>query len=723
MARHLLLGSVILLGAALRFHALGAKSLWGDEINTTVNFVLKPAWEIITHLDPNNHLLYSLLAHLFTLEGANEFLLRAPAALLGIAAIPALYRLGQAVASPGVGLVAALLLAISPYHLGYSQEARGYSALALFTTLSLLYLLQATRVRERRHFAAFGVATVLALYSHLFAALPIGAALCLLVGYVLADLLTGRPLRFPLSAWAVTLLLTALTITVLYAPLWLAWLGLIDRSQIGDYAGRLGFATDWMGLASVVDLGRRFGGGWGGQWQPVAVISFAFFSIGLVSTIGRSRPSTILASVLVLPFLFVALISRLWAGFYIYSRFFIFALPVCLVFVACGLAWVAQGVCTLEHSRVGQRVANAMGRCLGAHPPTWAISFALAVGLLGTTGLPALSHYYATERQDWRGVGQYLLRNVGPGDRVVQLWLLQPNSLAWYYRPTDPTIRVLQASTLRPDSSDFTDSDVWWVIVHDGHLDRLRREAGSELDVVGFAWLAIVHARSAISSSVDAMHSTITLLEIQRDLTLTDRLAYQKLIDHLVGGSGYDLARHYLDHGDAQAAASEWAVAARSYERAVQAWPDWGMAHTRLGNAYRAQGQLDTAETEYRRSIEVEPGYVGAYLNLGGLYETQGRQAEAMSLYQAALEVAPGSAWAHASLGNALLQRGNPDDGLAHLEQAVVLEPATARWFLVLAQAYQAVGRRDEAIAAYRQVLALDPANQPAAEALQALVP
>jgi len=419
----------------------------------------------------------------------------------------------------------------------------------------------------------------------------------------------------------------------------------------------------------------------------------------------------------------VVLLSQMWAEFYIYSRFFIFLLPVYLVFVACGLDWAARGLCTLVRSRAGQRVGNAMGRRLDARLPAWAISLGLAVGLLGVTAVPSLGHYYATERQDWRGVGQYLLGNVGPGDRVVQLWLLQPNSLAWYYHPTDPTIRVLQARTLHPDSSDFADSDVWWVIVHDGHLDRLRREAGSELQVAGLAWLAVVHYRNAPPTPVDAMRATVALLEIQHDLSPMDRPAYQKLIDDLVSGGGYDLARSYLDYGDAQADAFQWAAAARSYERAVQAWPQWGMAHTRLGNAYRAQGQLDMAETEYQQSIEVEPGYVGAYLNLGGLYETDGRRAEAMPLYQAALEVAPGSAWAHASLGNALLQQGNPVDGLAHLEQAVALEPATARWLLFLAKAYQTLDRRDEAIAAYRQVLALDPANEAATEALRALVP
>ena len=771
LARYLLLGGVILLGAALRFYALGAKSLWGDEINTAVKFVRLPAWDIVTHLDPNNHPLFSLLAHLFTLQGANpplpaagiggpgqEFLLRVPAALLGIAAIPAVYRLGRAAVSPGVGLGAAFLLAISPYHLGYSQEARGYSALVLFTTLSLLYLLRAIKTGERRHsrqkrpdagpVAAFAVATVLALYSHLFAALPIGAALCLLAVYGLADLRAGRLLRFRLRAWAVTMLFIAVAIAVLYAPLWLAspqapegtplgafrGLGLIDRSYIGDYAGRLGFATDWKGLASVIDLAQRFGGGWGGQWQPVAVISSALFWIGLVLTIGRSRSTGILASWLALPFLFAEIISRLWAGFYVYSRFYVFMLPVYLVFVACGLAWLARGLGALRDSRVGHQIRDRWLRRLRVRLPRWLlkdagliVSFGLAVVLLGTTGLPALRHYYATERQDWRGVGQYLLRNVGPGDRVVQLWLLQPNSLAWYYHPTDPTIQVLQARAVHADSSDFTGSDVWWVMVHDGHLNRLRQLAGSEFDVVPFAWLAVVHRRDGPPAPLAALDSTITLLEIQRDLSSTDRLAYQDVVDRLVGvgpasraqrGSGYQVARHYLDQGDAEAGRHDWAAALHSYLRATAAWPQWGMAHTKLGNAYRALGRPDDAAAAYRQAIQVEPGYVGAYLNLGALLEGQGQREPALSLYRDALAVAPDSAWAHTMLGQALLPAA---EALSHLERAVELEPGKVDWLLALADGYRDVGRREEAIAAYRQVIALDPTNEKAAQALRAL--
>jgi hypothetical protein len=62
----LLLGGTTLLATALRLHALGAKSLWGDEINTAVLFVQMPITYIATHFHPNNHTLFSDGAHLYS---------------------------------------------------------------------------------------------------------------------------------------------------------------------------------------------------------------------------------------------------------------------------------------------------------------------------------------------------------------------------------------------------------------------------------------------------------------------------------------------------------------------------------------------------------------------------------------------------------------------------------------------------------------------------------
>ncbi|MCB0189688.1 MAG: glycosyltransferase family 39 protein, partial [Caldilineaceae bacterium] len=68
----------------------------------------------------------------------NEWSARLPAALAGIAAIPLFYFPTRRIFGPWTALLAILLLALSPWHLYWSQNARFYTVLLLFYTLALL---------------------------------------------------------------------------------------------------------------------------------------------------------------------------------------------------------------------------------------------------------------------------------------------------------------------------------------------------------------------------------------------------------------------------------------------------------------------------------------------------------------------------------------------------------------------------------------------------------
>ena len=87
-----------------------------------------------------------LTAPAIALFGLGEFAVRLPAALIGTATVYALYRLGAAVAGRGTGLLAALLLAISPWHVQVSRYAERSPLLALCFCLGLLFM---WRWRER----------------------------------------------------------------------------------------------------------------------------------------------------------------------------------------------------------------------------------------------------------------------------------------------------------------------------------------------------------------------------------------------------------------------------------------------------------------------------------------------------------------------------------------------------------------------------------------------
>lgn len=133
---------ITLFGAALRLYKLGAWSFWIDEIYT-VNHALahfSTPQLILDHIPPSRNWIpvsVMLGAQVFNLWGLNEFNARLVAALFGIITIPALYFPIRKIFNTRVALIAVLLLAVSPWHVEWSQNARGYTSLVLFAWLAV----------------------------------------------------------------------------------------------------------------------------------------------------------------------------------------------------------------------------------------------------------------------------------------------------------------------------------------------------------------------------------------------------------------------------------------------------------------------------------------------------------------------------------------------------------------------------------------------------------
>ena len=139
---HLQIICVTTLGAFLRFHNIGAQPLWLDE-GYSFQFAQLPLsqlWGAEALSEPNPPLYYTLLKLWMLFFGESEVALRSLSAVIGILTIPLLYILGKTLGKQRLGIIAALLLAISPINIQYSQEARAYTLLTLAVTLAILGL-------------------------------------------------------------------------------------------------------------------------------------------------------------------------------------------------------------------------------------------------------------------------------------------------------------------------------------------------------------------------------------------------------------------------------------------------------------------------------------------------------------------------------------------------------------------------------------------------------
>jgi uncharacterized membrane protein len=157
---YVLLLLITLFAAVLRFYKLGTWSFWIDEIYTiehaTAHFSTLEL--ILNNIPPvRNWVPISLLsaAQVLNAWGVNEWSARLASALLGIVSIPILYFPTRRMFGNQVALIASLLLAVSPWHIFWSQNARFYTSLLLFYSLAFLVFHYGLERNKPSYFIAF----------------------------------------------------------------------------------------------------------------------------------------------------------------------------------------------------------------------------------------------------------------------------------------------------------------------------------------------------------------------------------------------------------------------------------------------------------------------------------------------------------------------------------------------------------------------------------------
>jgi len=155
-------------GFFLRFYDLGGESYWFDEIMSLhfsqqdLGSILNlPAYE--AHIPP----LYYILLHFWIgLVGTSEFALRSLSALFGSLSIFALYKLGKYLFNVKIAIYSSLILAVSIFHIYFSQEARMYSLLTLTTLVSIFFFLKSLNENRLRFWVSYIIVSILMLYTH-----------------------------------------------------------------------------------------------------------------------------------------------------------------------------------------------------------------------------------------------------------------------------------------------------------------------------------------------------------------------------------------------------------------------------------------------------------------------------------------------------------------------------------------------------------------------------
>lgn len=173
--RILSVGGITLLAFALRIWGLQSQSLTMDEI-ADVSSATKPLAAVI-HVRDGFPPLYGVLVHGWLTILPGETNARWLSMILGLIAIPAMWRLGAWAGGERVGRFAALALALSPFHRWVSQEARAYVLYVLLAAVALWLFFKAMATNRQRDWLLYALACTAGLYTHYyFALLPLVAA-------------------------------------------------------------------------------------------------------------------------------------------------------------------------------------------------------------------------------------------------------------------------------------------------------------------------------------------------------------------------------------------------------------------------------------------------------------------------------------------------------------------------------------------------------------------
>jgi 4-amino-4-deoxy-L-arabinose transferase-like glycosyltransferase len=158
----------------LRLFHIETQSLWLDEIASLASSGYSRLFDVVraTLFTERIPPLYPILLHsVIKIFGLSEIALRLPSALCGALSVLVLFTFVKNVFNYRTALCASLLLAISPYHVWYSQEGRFFSLFVLIHLLSVYFfmkLLYEEKMSFRTNLFILTIVNILALCVNYF---------------------------------------------------------------------------------------------------------------------------------------------------------------------------------------------------------------------------------------------------------------------------------------------------------------------------------------------------------------------------------------------------------------------------------------------------------------------------------------------------------------------------------------------------------------------------
>jgi hypothetical protein len=314
---------VTVAGFLLRLWNLGAQGLWYDEW-LTADAMRGGFGDLIHHVAQVEGIGPTYFVAMWgwtRVFGDSEVSLRSVSLLFGVATIPATYAAARALGQrQTTGLVAALIVAVHPMLIWYSQEARPYSLLALFGPLSIWAYVRARDDGTVRDYLVWGGLAAVAVSVHYFAVFLVAVEGVALLAHARAQWRTVAAGSAPLVVGLAVL-----------APLAASQHENAASSWIADFA----YSSRLSDIGTSALVGPSTPEAW--LWRPVALIVVVAIVLLPIAATASARRGAAVAAGLGSGALLLAIVTTLVGPDVLVSRYVIASLVPLVVAVAIGL--------------------------------------------------------------------------------------------------------------------------------------------------------------------------------------------------------------------------------------------------------------------------------------------------------------------------------------------------------------------------------------------------
>jgi uncharacterized membrane protein len=395
---------VLIFGALIRFCGLGHKQLWLDELIQAVRSSpssLRSVLESVADDRAQAPLDYIVQHYLARVLGQSEFALRFHAALFGTLTILVLYYLVRTVFDERVALITSILYAVYPLHHDYSQESRPYALFTLLTACSYLLFWRLLSAGKAKAWFSYIVVTTLLFYANYFGMFVVFSQFVFICTLLVPRISESLPEIRKVGLAFVSRLLAAITVSIaLFIP-WIV-MGISTNLVYSPLPERFGFK---LFLRFVKELSDRS--------FPLSIVLIAFAILGILKLKSDKRfghLSFLLCWFLLpLPFIFLLIYIE---DYFFAIRQVLFATPALFILISLGILYLSEIAVKAKGTR-------------GVAVVRWAVA---CVGLMSIT---QIGLHVPDRREDLKGVGQFLKRNVSGGDVVIAPGL--GNVLSFYF--------------------------------------------------------------------------------------------------------------------------------------------------------------------------------------------------------------------------------------------------------------------------------------------------